>query len=82
MATNTARRRYNALNNEGGYGYNPYGEDAYYMRADALRIAAYGRTGCPVCHKTYAVNGDATAVLPHSCAAESDGASRALRGED
>ena len=79
MTTRNARR-YSNLQNEGGYGYNPYGnaDDAYLMRAAQERIARYGSERCRCCGAVYAVDATASAALDHECAERT----AAARGED
>ena len=79
MTTRNARR-YSNLQNEGGYGYNPYAnvDDAYLMRAAQVRIARYGSERCRCCGAVYAIDAAASAALDHECAERTS----AARGED
>jgi hypothetical protein len=73
-----AARRYNNLHNEGGYGFSPSSADDFYTRADAARVARYGRTTCACCGQVYAVNYKGDTALDHQCPERT----AAARGED
>ena len=74
----TTARRYNNLHNEGSDGFSPSSANDFYFRADAARVARYGRTTCPHCGQMYAVTLKGNAALDHQCPERT----AAARGED